>query len=140
MAFTTEVREPFLDKNLVEYVLQIPASFKVKNVREKLVTKYILRKAMEDRLPEYVFNRDKVVLSEGAGYKGNQKVGGLFYDIVAHNISDMEFEEYKQKYSTWNLETKEEVYYFKYYVQFGYDKALFNQKRTTVNKIDTNAK
>lgn len=140
MAFTTEVREPFLDKKLVEYVLQVPASFKVRDVGGKLVTKYILRKSMEDRLPEYIFNRDKVVLSEGAGYKGNQKVGGLFYDIVADRVSDTEFDEYKQKYSSWNLETKEEVYYFKYYLQFGYDKALFNQKRTTVNKIDTNAK
>ena len=137
MAFTTEVREPFLDKRLVEYVLKISANLKVREVGGKVMTKYILRKAMADRLPEYIYNRDKVVLSEGAGYKGNQKIGGLFYDFVTKNVSDAEFKEYKHKYSEWNLETKEEIYYFKHYLEFGYDKALFNQKRTAVNKTNT---
>lgn len=140
MAFTTEVREPFLDKNLVEYVLQISADLKVKKVGEKVITKYILRKAMEDRLSEYIYNRDKVVLSEGAGYKGNQKIGGLFYDFVAKEVSDSELEEYKTKYKDWNLETKEEVYYFKYFLQFGYGKARFNQERTMVSKTNTYVK
>ncbi len=140
MAFTTEVREPFLDKHLVEYVLRISSDFKVKKVGEKVITKYILRKAMMDRLPEYIYNRDKVVLSEGAGYKGNQKIGGLFYDFVAKEVSVTELEEYKTKYGDWNLETKEEVYYFKYFLQFGYDKALFNQERTLVNKTNTYVK
>ena len=38
------------------------------------------------------------------------------------------------------FETKEEVYYFKYFRQFGYDKARFNQERTMVNKTNTYAK
>lgn len=137
MVFTTEVREPFLDKDLLQYVLQIPTELKIKEVDDKIVTKYILRKAMSDRLPEYVFNRDKVVLSEGAGFGGNQKIGGLFYGIVSKEISDEEFEKIKSEYKEWNLETKEEAYYFKNYVKFGYLKAKFNQNRTTVNKIDT---
>jgi asparagine synthase (glutamine-hydrolysing) len=137
MFFTTEVREPFLDKDLLAYVLKIPTALKIKDVDGKIVTKYILRKAMSDRLPEYVYNRDKVVLSEGAGFGGNQKIGGLFYDIVSKEVSDEEFEKFKSQYKEWNLETKEEVYYFKSYIKFGYLKAEFNQKRTTVNKIDT---
>jgi len=137
MAFTTEVREPFLDKDLLKFVLQLPAELKIKRDGEKIITKYILRQAMGDRLPEYIFNRDKVVLSEGAGYKGNQKVGGLFYDIASQKISDKELSEFKQKYSDWNLETKEEVFYFKFYLEFGYLKASFNQQRAMVNKTDT---
>lgn len=137
MTFTTEVREPFLDKDLLKFVLQLPAELKIKRNEEKIITKYIFRQAMSDRLPEYIFNRDKVVLSEGAGYKGNQKVGGLFYDIVSQKISDKELSDFKQKYSDWNLETKEEIFYFKFYLEFGYLKATFNQQRAMVNKIDT---
>ncbi|PJC24206.1 asparagine synthase (glutamine-hydrolyzing) [Candidatus Uhrbacteria bacterium CG_4_9_14_0_2_um_filter_41_50] len=137
MAFTTEVREPFLDKDLVKFVLTIPLALKVWRENGKVVSKYILRKAMQDRLPQYIYDREKVVLSEGAGFKGNQKVGGLFYDIVSKEISDQEFEKYKKDYTDWNLETKEEVYYFKHYLNFGYEKAVFNKQRTTVNKTDT---
>ena len=137
MAFTTEVRVPFLDLDLAEFVLQIPAKYKIVETSEKTITKYIFRKAMEDRLPDYIYDRDKVVLSEGAGYKGNQKIGGLFYDIVSAQITDEELSDYKMKYPKWNLETKEEVYYFKFYKDYGYLKAEFNQQRTAVNKINT---
>lgn len=137
MAFTTEVREPFLDKDLVRFALTIPPSLKVKQRNGKIVSKYILRKSMQDRLPEYIYNREKVVLSEGAGFKGNQEVGGLFYDIVSNKISDEELNKFKETYSEWKLKTKEEIYYFKYFVQYGYTRALFNQQRTAVNKTDT---
>lgn len=137
MAFTTEVRVPFLDKDLVSYGLKLSGNLNIKKVENEIITKYILRKAMEGLLPKYIYNREKVVLSEGAGYKGNQKIGGLFYDLVSKEVSDEEFEKYKTDHSDWNLETKEEVYYFKYYLEFGYDKAKFNQKRTMVNKIDS---
>lgn len=137
MAFTTEVREPFLDKDLVRFVLTIPPTLKVRQENGIVISKYILRKAMQDRLPQYIYDREKVVLSEGAGFKGNQKVGGLFYDIISEKISDEEFNELKTNYAKWNLETKEEAYYFKHYLKFGYEKATFNSQRTTVNKTDT---
>jgi len=137
MAFTTEVRVPFLDLDLAEFALQIPAKFKIVKENGKTITKYILRKAMQDRLPDYIYNRDKVVLSEGAGFKGNQKVGGLFYDIVSSEVSDEELVQYKDQFPDWNLETKEEVYYFKLYKEFGYLKAEFNKSRTSVNKTNT---
>ncbi|MCL5411058.1 MAG: asparagine synthase-related protein [Patescibacteria group bacterium] len=137
MAFTTEVRVPFLDLDLADFVMQIPAKYKIVETEEKTITKYILRKAMEDRLPDYIYDRDKVVLSEGAGYKGNQKIGGLFYDIASSKVSDEELSECKLKYPQWNLETKEEVYYFNFYKDFGYLKAAFNQRRTAVNKVNT---
>lgn len=137
MAFTTEVRVPFLDLDLAEYVLKIPAKYKVLRTSEKNITKYIFREAMKDRLPDYIYSRDKVVLSEGAGYKGNQKIGGFFYDFVNPKITDKELDDYIQEYPQWNLETKEDVYYFKFYKDFGYLKAEFNQNRTTANKVNT---
>lgn len=137
MAFTTEVRVPFLDKHLVEYALQLAGGLKIRKMNNKTITKYILRKAMSDRLPSSIYNRDKVVLSEGAGFKGNQRIGGLFYDSVTKQITDEEFAHWMKKYPQWNLQTKEELYYFREYVQYGYTKATFNQKRTTVNTTDT---
>lgn len=66
MHFTTEVRCPFLDTTLMKHSLQIPASLKIKHQKHHTISKYILRKAMQDRLPAYIYNRTKVVLSEGA--------------------------------------------------------------------------
>lgn len=137
MHFTTEVRVPFLDQNLARYALRIPASLKIARHGNQSITKYILRKAMRDRLPAYICNRDKVVLSEGAGFKGNQRVGGLFYDIVSKRISDRECAFYQKKYRDWGLQTKEDVYYFRYFQKYGYSKAVFNKKRPTVNAINT---
>ena len=137
MAHTLEVRVPFLDKKVIDVALRVPVSLKIKKEKSSVTTKYILRKAMEDRLPAYIYNRAKVVLSEGAGYKGNQKVGGLFYDLIEKKVSDKEVQLIQQKYSSWNLETKEEIYYFKLFRSYKYEKAHFNQERTVVNKTNS---
>jgi len=135
MSFTTEVREPFLDKAFVSYVLTLPGYMKVDP--KTGVVKAILRKAMADRLPEYISQRKKVVLSEGAGLKGNDKKAGLFYDLAAKKISDASFKEMKAQYKEWNLETKEDAYYFSLFKSHGYNRALFNTVRTSVNKSAT---
>jgi len=97
----------------------------------------IITDVVKDDLPDYIRLRDKVVLSEGAGLKGNQKIGGLFEKIVSDKVSDQEFKQVKAQYAGWNLQTKEEVYYFNLYRSFGYLKAKFNQNRTSVNKTAT---
>jgi len=51
-----EVRHPFLDLRLVEYLLAIPAS-------PWCVHKHILRRAMKDKLPPAVLNRPKTGLA-----------------------------------------------------------------------------
>lgn len=47
MANSVEIRVPFLDNDLVEFALSIPASLKVKNG----VKKYLLKRAFEDLIP-----------------------------------------------------------------------------------------
>ena len=60
-AFDIEVRHPFLDSRLVEFMLQLPASYKYKDG----VIKRILRDGMEGILPELVRCRtDKAEFSE----------------------------------------------------------------------------
>jgi asparagine synthase (glutamine-hydrolysing) len=57
MAHGREVRLPFLNHQLVEFIFSLPAYFKIKNGR----TKWLLRKAMEDLLPaEIVWRKDKI--------------------------------------------------------------------------------
>jgi asparagine synthase (glutamine-hydrolysing) len=55
MAHGLEVRAPFLDVKLAEYAASIPSSMKLKG----LTTKYILRKAVKDILPDFVLRKPK---------------------------------------------------------------------------------
>ncbi|MGC4037900.1 MAG: asparagine synthase (glutamine-hydrolyzing) [Chitinophagaceae bacterium] len=50
MAHGCEVRLPFLDHQLVEFIFSLPADFKIKEGW----TKWILRKAMNEKLPEAI--------------------------------------------------------------------------------------
>jgi asparagine synthase (glutamine-hydrolysing) len=57
MAHGREVRLPFLQPQLVEFIFSLPAHFKIKNGR----TKWLLRKSMNDLLPaEIAWRTDKI--------------------------------------------------------------------------------
>lgn len=53
MAFSIEARVPFLDHELVEYVVSLDSKYKIKNA----VTKYCLRDCMKDILPTKIIER-----------------------------------------------------------------------------------
>jgi asparagine synthase (glutamine-hydrolysing) len=55
MANGLEVRCPLLDQDLVEFVSQLPARYKLKGFRAK----YLLKKAAEGLLPESIIHRQK---------------------------------------------------------------------------------
>ncbi|NEV93935.1 asparagine synthase (glutamine-hydrolyzing) [Psychroflexus sp. YR1-1] len=48
MAATTELREPFLDYNLVEYAFSLPEHFKIRNEQGKYLLRQILKEYSED--------------------------------------------------------------------------------------------
>ena len=57
MAHSREVRLPFLNHELVQFIFSLPSSFKIKNGW----TKWILRETMDKQLPnEIVWRKDKV--------------------------------------------------------------------------------
>lgn len=56
MAQGLEAREPFLDHNLVEFMLNVPAHIKFKNN----TTKYLLKKICRGILPDEIIDRKKV--------------------------------------------------------------------------------
>jgi len=55
MACSLEVRAPFLDYELVEFIMGLPLKLKLKG----FTSKYILKKAMKNWLPDEVINRPK---------------------------------------------------------------------------------
>jgi asparagine synthase (glutamine-hydrolysing) len=55
MAASVEVRVPFIDRNFIKTVMAIPGKTKFQNN----VPKYLLKKAAEKYLPEYITNRKK---------------------------------------------------------------------------------
>jgi asparagine synthase (glutamine-hydrolysing) len=55
MACSLEVRAPFLDHELVEFVMGLPSEWKLKG----FTSKYILKKAVENWLPDKVIKRPK---------------------------------------------------------------------------------
>lgn len=56
MSESLEARVPFLDHNLVEFTMGIPESWKTRNG----MSKYLLKRAVEDILPEEVIYRKKM--------------------------------------------------------------------------------
>jgi asparagine synthase (glutamine-hydrolysing) len=57
MAFSREMRLPFLDHHLVEFIFSLPNEFKI----HEGWTKYVMRIAMEDILPpEITWRKDKI--------------------------------------------------------------------------------
>ena len=58
MAFSVEVRPPFLSKRFAQFAFSIPHSMKIR----RTTTKHILREAYRDRLPSYVTRARKMGL------------------------------------------------------------------------------
>ncbi len=56
MAYSLEGRAPFLDHRVVEFGLQLPTAYKIKEGRGK----YILRKTLEKYVPKSYFERPKI--------------------------------------------------------------------------------
>ena len=57
MSKSLEVRTPFLDHELVEYVFSLPSSYKIDQKTEK-----ILKETFYNELPKEVFSRKNMVL------------------------------------------------------------------------------
>jgi asparagine synthase (glutamine-hydrolysing) len=55
MAVSLEAREPLLDHKLVEFAARVPSTLKLKNGRSK----YLLRRALERRVPASILDRGK---------------------------------------------------------------------------------
>jgi asparagine synthase (glutamine-hydrolysing) len=78
MACSLETRSPFLDTALIEYAASLPSRYKIR----RLKTKYILRKAFADEVPQEILKRSKhgFGMPLGLWFKGG--LGDLFSELV----------------------------------------------------------
>lgn len=100
----------FLDPDVVLYALRIPPQLKIHDGVEK----WILRQALVDELPDEVLNRPKAKFWQGAG------VQNLLDAYANENISDHAFQQERHLPNGWDLNTKEELLYYRVFrEQFG---------------------
>ena len=78
MAASIESRVPFLDHKLVEFAASLPVKMKLRG----LTTKYILRRAMRDRLPKAILTRKKMGFPVPVGAWLRGKFGYILDEYV----------------------------------------------------------
>ena len=81
-----------MDKEIIDFALQIPVDLKIRRYNGKVCGKWILRKAFEDILPKELIWQDKRPLEYGSGMH-------RLREIISSEISDDEFEEKQRIYS-----------------------------------------
>ncbi len=109
-AYGVNVKLPFLDENLLDYVLKIPPKNKVrKNIN---TGKYILRKVASKYLPDVIAWRDKEKFWEGSGIEDTLE------KKINTRITDKEFSDNRRSPDSPNLRNKEEVYYYKVFKDY----------------------
>jgi asparagine synthase (glutamine-hydrolysing) len=115
----------FLDPDVLDYALRIPARFKIMDGLEK----WILRQAGVGKLPDSILNRPKAKFWDGAG------VGELLADYANKRISSADFDREKLLPNGWILNSKEELMYYRIFREhFGECKNLSWMGRTKINR------
>ena len=98
---------PFTDREVVEYALSIPPEYKVYRGDGTAIEKWILRKAVEDTVPDAVLWRPKAKFWQGAG------VQELLAEHAETIISDADFQHERLLPNGWRLNSKEELMYYR---------------------------
>ena len=98
---------PFTDMDVVEYALSIPPEYKMYRGDGNPIEKWILRKAVEDTVPEAVLWRPKAKFWQGAGVKD------MLAEYADSTISDADFKSERKLSNGWNLNSKEELMYYR---------------------------
>jgi asparagine synthase (glutamine-hydrolysing) len=97
----------FLDQDVVDYALQIPAEYKIRNGVEK----WILRKSVEDLLPTEILWRKKAKFWQGAG------VQDFIAKYADERISSADFKIERNLKNGSVLNSKEELLYYRIFTE-----------------------
>lgn len=93
MAFGLEVRVPLLDYRIVEFAAKLPLSHRIMFGKQK----YVLRKAVESKMPEGFFNRPKTGFAPPVGqWLRNELRDWAFAELSKENISGLGILDYQQ--------------------------------------------
>lgn len=113
MAWSVEVRVPFLDLEFATFALSLASELKLRRSGDGTpIAKWILREAYREVLPAEIADRPKLILSEGAGV-GDNGPHGPFFEHANRLLADDEFTKMCQENPEFQLRTKEEAFYFR---------------------------
>lgn len=87
MSSSLEVRCPFLDHKLVEYMFKVPGHMKVGKYQGKLETKILLRKHLEGKIPQEIITRKKLGFPVPAYALLNEKYKSYVFDKLSQSNS-----------------------------------------------------
>lgn len=130
IANTIEIRIPFGDKIVVDYVMNLNPECKMYGfgldgeIGEKKIEKYILRKAFDGWLPDEILWRKKEQFSDGIS-SDKENVINVLKQHAENEISDKEFAERNNIYPINTPSTKEGLLYYKIFNKlFKHDSCL----------------
>jgi asparagine synthase (glutamine-hydrolysing) len=98
-----DLRQPFLEKEVIEFALEIPNELRIREEKGTIHGKWVLRKAFEDLLPAKFVWQGKRPLEYGSGMT-------KLREIVSSMVSDEEFLNNPHPVRFFN---KEHFYYYK---------------------------
>ncbi|UCD15067.1 MAG: hypothetical protein JSV34_04915 [Candidatus Omnitrophota bacterium] len=106
--FRIQISQPYLDKKVVDFSLKIPAELKIREEKNSVFGKWILRKSFEPDLAEGIIWQNKRPLEYGSGMK-------RIRELISTKIPDKEFDKAKE----WGVKfmNKEHYYYYKVYTE-----------------------
>lgn len=105
--FEMDVVQPFLDKEILDFALQIQGKWKIREEKGVLHGKWVLRHACEGLLPPGILWQGKRPLETGSGMT-------RLTAILGTAISDEEFED-KRRSSGMRFYNKAHLYYYEVY-------------------------
>ena len=110
-----EARTPFLDKELVRYIMSINPELKMHNSGNN-IEKYLLRMAFDDEklIPEEVLWRNKEAFSDGVT-ANTRSLFNIIEEYIDKEIPDNQYLLYKDKYK---CISKEHYYYIKIFIKY----------------------
>lgn len=103
-----KIIQPFIDKNIIDFALQIPIDLKIRVHNCKIYGKWILRRSFEDLLPKKIVWQNKRPLEYGSAMFRLRK-------IISDKVSD---EEFRKNSTSIKFISKEHFYYYKIYRKF----------------------
>ncbi len=105
--FGIEVMQPFLDKEILDFALQIQGKWKIREQNGILHGKWVLRRALEGLLPDRILWQDKRPLETGSGMT-------QLNAILGAAISDEECEDKRRSYGV-RFFNKAHLHYYEVY-------------------------
>lgn len=137
MYTTLEARVPYMDKALIDYSMTFPSYFRINGIEDK----WALRQIFKEELPDYITQRAKIGMNEGAGFGRNRPEESIYYKAVKnHYAKNPELKEqdwdickkFNQKFKI-NKEYLEEIYLFPRFISHGYHRYVLAKERLQLN-------